>query len=591
MHAQLDVAVLNARPNPASGLIAVAGQLARPVAPLAPDTPCEHAQETFVADPGLFALPVVDPGGRPIGLLNRFKFLESLSGRSSREVTFSKPVSHLMEPAPLVLDVGTDIDELGSRLLSQPHQYVFDGFVVTAHGLYAGVGTGLDLIRALTERRHAELERMAHHDMLTGLPNRHLFEQRLDQALANSSGRDKVAVLYIDLDRFKEINDSYGHRYGDIVLCGVGQRLRASLRRSDIVARLSGDEFAVVLSGLGSAADAEAVARVLVASGASPLVVDDREIIVSCSIGLALCPDDAASREGLMKAADTALYRAKEARNSWQRYAPEMEQWRASMPGISALRQALDTDQLDVHYQPIADLASGRVRGVEALVRWTHPALGTVNAADVIRLAEDSGLIMPLSEFVFRTAMRQMQIWDRETGRTDLTLSVNISAVQVHDPRLLSMIDRLLAETGFNPRRLEIELTEGTAMRASAAAVSTLHALKARGFALTIDDFGTGYSALSRLERLPIDAMKIDKSFLEGIGPGGRGGVIARAIIAMGRSLGLRLVGEGVETRQQLSFLESEGCDCVQGFFVARPLPAEDVTPFLAASARPPAGA
>lgn len=564
--------------------ITEAGQLARYVRPLAPETVCGRAQEIFANDTGLFALPVVDASGSPVGLLNRFTFLERLSARFGRELTVSKPVSHFMHTTPLVLDVATNIDELGSRLLAEEHQYVFDGFIVTTQGAYAGVGTGLDLVRALTERRHAELERMARHDMLTGLPNRQLFDERLEHALAarsTATTREKVAVFFVDLDRFKEINDSYGHRFGDIVLCGVGQRLRASVRRSDVVARLSGDEFAIVLSGVGAAADAEAVARVLVASTAAPLVIDDHEIIVSCSIGVAVYPDDALSREALVKAADTAQYRAKEVRNSWQRFSPDMEQWRTSMPGIGALRQALDARQLHVHYQPIADLTTGRVRGVEALVRWTHPEIGPVAAADIIRLAEESGLIVPLSEFVIRTAMQQMRPWDQETGRTDLTLAVNISAVQIHEGRLLAMLDRLVEECGFVPERLEIELTESTAMRASASAVSTLHALKARGFALTIDDFGTGYSALSRLERLPIDAMKIDKSFLEGIGSEARGGVIARAIIAMGRSLGLRLVGEGVETERQRSFLETEGCDCAQGFLVGRPLPASELTPVL----------
>lgn len=572
----------------APSAITAAGQLARAVPPLAPDDMCEAAQQVFARDPGVFALPVVGADGRPVGLVNRFKFLERLSGRFGRELTVTRPVSQLMDRSPLVLDAATNIDELGTRLLAQQHQYVFDGFIVTAQGRYAGVGTGLDLVRALTERRHAELERMAHHDLLTGLPNRHLFDERLNRALAGAGAAgSRVAVLFVDLDRFKEINDTYGHRFGDVVLCAVGQRLRGSVRRSDVVARLSGDEFAMVLAGVGSVADAEAVARVLVATIAAPLAIDDREIIVSCSIGVAVYPDDAPAADALVRAADIAQYRAKEVRNSWQRFAPEMLQRRASLPTIGALRSALDSGQLEVHYQPIIDVTSGRVRGVEALVRWTHAELGAVPAADIIRLAEDSGLIVPLSEFVIRTAMRQMQAWDLETGRTDLTLAVNISAVQIHEGRLVAMLDRLVRECAFEPARLEIELTEGTAMRASASAVSTLHALKARGFALTIDDFGTGYSALSRLDGLPIDAMKIDKSFLEGIGSEARGGVIARAIIAMGRSLGLRLVGEGVETRQQLSFLETEGCDCVQGFLMARPSPAAELTPLLAGRCRP----
>jgi diguanylate cyclase (GGDEF)-like protein len=565
----------------AARLRAVAGQLARYVPPLTPDTRCDLARETFARDAGLFSLPVVHPSGEPLGLLNRFKFFEQLSTRFGRELAHAKPVSLFMEGSALVLDEGTNIDELGSLLLDRQHQYVFDGFMVTRDGRYVGVGTGLDLIRALTERRHAELQRMALHDMLTGLPNRQLFEERLAGVLAEVRDRERVAVLFVDFDRFKAINDTYGHRFGDLVLCGVSQRLRAALRRSDIVARLSGDEFAIVLPGVTTPGDAEGVARVLVASCSSPLAVDGREVIVSCSIGLALYPDDASGADELLRAADAAQYRAKEVRNTWQRYSAEMEQWRSSLPGLEALRHALDHGELAVHYQPIANLSTGRVTGVEALVRWSHPTLGAVPAIDIVRIAEESGLIVQLSEFVIRTAMRQVLVWDRETGRTDLSLAVNISAVQIHEGGLVTMLDRLVAETGFTPERLELEITETSAMRASSSTLATLHALKARGFTLTIDDFGTAYSALSRLERLPIDGMKIDRSFLQGIGEEARGGVIARAIIAMGHSLGLRLVGEGVETDQQLSFLLGEGCDCMQGFLLARPMPASEVTPIL----------
>lgn len=555
-----------------------AGDLAPHVAPLLADASCERARDAFDTDASLFAVAIVDGDSRPIGLINRFKFLERLASRFGRELVLKKPVSLLMETDPLILDEGTHIDELGNRLLAEQNRYVFDGFIVTRDGIYAGLGTGLDLIRALTERRHTELQQRALHDMLTGLANRALFEQRLAAALETAGGHS-VAVLFIDLDRFKEINDTYGHRFGDLVLCGVSQRMRGAVRRSDLVARLSGDEFAVVIPDITHLDDADAVARVLLGSCGAPLSIDGREVVVSCSIGVAIYPQHGETQEALLRAADTAQYHAKEVRNSWQRYSAEMREWRPATPGLGALRQALESVRLTVHYQPVIDISSERISGVEALVRWTHEGR-EVPAADIVSLAEESGLIVALTEFVLRTALRQMREWDATTGRTDLRLAVNISAMQIAEGGLVAMADRLLAECQFDPRRLDFELTERTAMRSSPSAVSSLEALRSRGITLTLDDFGTGYSALSRLERLPIDAMKIDKSFLEDAGAG-QNGVIARAIIAMGHALGMSVVGEGVETAEQWEFLKREGCDYAQGYLLGRPTSAAALSGML----------
>jgi diguanylate cyclase (GGDEF)-like protein len=540
---------------------------------------CERARDAFDHDAGLFAVAIVDEDGRPIGLINRFKFLERLASRFGRELVLKKCVTSLMEPDPLILDEATHIDELGTRLMSQEHRYVFDGFIVTRGGRYAGLGTGLDLIRALTERRHAELQQMALHDMLTGLPNRALLERRLTEALTTAAPGDHVAVLFLDLDRFKEINDTYGHRFGDLVLCGISQRLRAAVRKSDMVARLSGDEFAIVLPDIRDDEDAGAIAGVLLSSCGSPLLIDGREVVVSCSIGLAISPQHGTTREALLRSADTAQYHAKESRNSWQVYRPEMQEWRTATPGLSALRQALEQRQLTVHYQPIVALATDRVYAVEALIRWRHPS-GDVPAADIVSLAETSGLIVPLTEFVMRAAFSQMHQWDALLGHRHLRLAINISAVHVSGGGLLPMVDRLLTESRFDPRRLDLELTERAAMRASPAAVAALEALRARFITLTLDDFGTGYSALSRLERLPMDAVKIDKSFLEQVEVEGNG-VIARAIIAMGHALGMTIVGEGVETAGQLEFLRRAGCEYAQGFLLGRPAAAGNITESL----------
>jgi diguanylate cyclase (GGDEF)-like protein len=546
-----------------------AGELAAPVPPLPAAASAAQARDAFATNPSLFAVAIVDDGGRPIGLVNRFKFLEQLARPFGHELMLNRPVAVLIEDDPLVLDENTHIDEVGSRLLSEQTRYVFDGFIVTRDGRYAGIGTGLDLIRALTERRHAELRQMAFYDILTGLANRALFEERLSAALATTRPGQMTAVLFVDLDRFKEVNDSYGHRVGDLVLCSIGQRLRATVRRTDLVARLSGDEFAIIMPGLQQPEDADAVARVLLSSCAASLAVDNREIVVSCSIGVALYPQHGTTKESLLRAADTAQYHAKEVRNSWQRFTSEMTEWRPTTPGLGALRHAIEARQLDVHYQPVVELSSGRIVSVEALVRWTHEGR-VIPPGDIVGLAEESGLIVLLAEYVMRTALADLTRLDTEVGATALRLSVNISAVQISEGSLVAATDRLLAESGFDPRRLDFELTERAAMRGSAADRSTLEALRERGITLTIDDFGTGYSALSRLEGLPIQSLKIDKSFLDRVGTGGST-VVARAIIAMGHALALRVVAEGIETPEQLAFAQREGCHYAQGYLLGRP--------------------
>jgi diguanylate cyclase (GGDEF)-like protein len=544
------------------------GELAAPVHPLPFGASCAQARATFHANQNLSAVAVIDEGGHPVGLINRFKFLERLASPFGRDVLLNRAVGTIADANVLVVDESTHIDELGPLLLSQPSRDVLDGFIVTSVGRYVGIGTGLDVIRALTERRHAELRQMAFHDMQTGLANRALFEERLTQALAVAPG-SSMAVLFVDLDRFKEINDSYGHRIGDHVISAIAERLRSSVRRGSVVARLSGDEFAILVPDARGAEDADAMARLLLSTCSAPVVVDGRDIVVSCSIGVALYPEHGTTRDALLRAADTAQYHAKEVRNSWQRYTTEMTEWRPATPGLSALRHAMDSRQLVVHYQPVVELESGRIVSIEALVRWTHDGVA-IPPGSIVNLAEQSGLIVPLADYVMRTAVADLTRLDAEVGGTGLRLSVNISPVQIGEGSLVTATDRVLSESGFDATRLDFELTERAAMRGSAADRSTLAALRERGITLTIDDFGTGYSALSRLEGLPIHGLKIDKSFLERI-HSGRSNVVARAIIAMGRALGLRVIAEGVETAEQLAFVRREGCDCAQGYLLGRP--------------------
>jgi EAL domain-containing protein (putative c-di-GMP-specific phosphodiesterase class I) len=341
-----------------------------------------------------------------------------------------------------------------------------------------------------------------------------------------------------------------------------------------------------VLENLSNPEEAYRVAQVLVASCAAPMTIDRIDVVVSCSVGVALHPHHAVTPERLARAADAALYRAKDVRNRWQAFAEEMDEHRPPALTVNALRQAIETRALEVYYQPVVDLQTRRMSGVEALVRWTHPQAGSVPASQIVALAEESGLIVGLGRLVLETAVAQVLAWDRLTGRTDLTVAINVSAVQVHEGSLLAVLDRVVSETGFDPRRIELEFTETGALRGSAAIDRVFRALKARGFVLTIDDFGTGYSALSRLERLPIDTIKIDRSFVQAIGTERRGGTIARAVVAIGHSLGLQVIGEGVETEQQRDFLAAAGCHRAQGYLLGHPMPAAALTAQLFADGR-----
>jgi len=559
--------------------VALARDLAQRIPPVRPSTRCEILSDRFASDSRLYAIPVVDGDDRPVGLVNRFRFLERAAGRYGRALTDRRPVATVMDRSPLILDEDTPLDDVGDLFVVGDNPFVLDGFIVTSQGRYSAVATGFDVMRALTERRHAELSRLAEHDILTGLPNRDKFERRLAEVVSEDDlAGPCVGLLFVDLDRFKHVNDTFGHRVGDLLLCAIAQRLRACARPHDMVARLSGDEFAIILQDLTDPGVAEAVAASIIEHCQDPMDLDGHEIVVSCSVGAALYPEDATSADGLGRAADAALYHAKQMRNLHQRFRRDMSRTASGPPlSFSALRRALDREELRVSYQPLVDLRTMAVTGVEALVRWRHPSGDMVPAEDLIRLAEDSGLIIQVSEYVLRMAMRDLLAWGAETGRDELYMAVNISSVQLREEGLAPMIDRLAATVGFDPRRLTLEVTESAAMRVGTAAYSTLRALKARGCSVAIDDFGTGYSSLGQLERLPVDILKIDQTFVAGIGHSGGNGAIARAIIALSHSLGLRTVAEGVETEAQLAFLRDQRCDAAQGYLLGSPMSYTDI--------------
>ncbi len=431
----------------------------------------------------------------------------------------------------------------------------------------------------VTHRKLAEaqLEHRAFYDALTNLPNRALFLDRLRHALRRAARRRDYlfAVLFLDVDRFKVVNDSLGHGSGDRLLVTIARRLELALRPGDSVARLGGDEFAVLLDGIRGAADAQRVAERIQRELVAPFHIGGQELYASCSIGIALSSTGYERPEEVLRDADTAMYRAKAAgRARHAMFDTAMHQRAVLLLQTEAdLRRALDRNELCVHYQPIVSLASGRISGVEALVRWQHPERGMVAPAQFVPVAEESGLIVGLDRWVLREACRSVASWSAGVAQAqDLRLSVNLSPRQLGLPDLRAHVAAVLAETGLAPERLRLEITETAMMEQHEAARGALGELKALGVEIAVDDFGTGHSSLARLHDFPIDALKVDRSFVEVLGVPGGTARIARTIVLIGRTLGLSVIAEGVESERQLALLRELECDAAQGYYFSRPL-------------------
>jgi diguanylate cyclase (GGDEF)-like protein/PAS domain S-box-containing protein len=429
-----------------------------------------------------------------------------------------------------------------------------------------------------------EITYSAQHDFLTELPNRILLNDRVTQAIVLASRRSKrVAVLFLDVDGFKHINDSLGHSIGDKLLQSISRRLVECARGSDTVSRQGGDEFVVLLSEVEHAEDAALAARRMLAAVAEPHTIDEHELHVSASIGVSVYPDDGLNVETLIKNADTAMYQAKEnGHQSYKFFKPAMNVRAVERQSIEeSLRKALERNEFEVHYQPKVRLRTGEITGAEALIRWAHPTRGLVPPAKFIPVAEDCGLIVPIGNWVLYEACRQARIW-RAAGLPPVTMAVNVSAIEFRNDGFLEGVFAALHDTGLDPSMLEIEVTESALMNRVESTESILKALRASGVQVAIDDFGTGYSSLSYLRKFPIDALKIDQSFVRQIAVGPDDTKIVTAVIRMGQSLGLRIIAEGVETEQELSFLRDHKCDEAQGYYFSRAVVAPEFAKLLA---------
>ena len=449
-----------------------------------------------------------------------------------------------------------------------------------------------NILATAMDRRATELRLtyMAQFDALTGLPNRSLFLDRFAQTLAQAQRNGwLIGAVFVDLDRFKLINDTLGHSCGDQLLVQVAQRLTQCVRSGDTVGRLSGDEFALVLSSLARADDAALVAQKVVSSLAQAFVLDGQDVFVTASLGIAVYPADGAEPDTLLKNADTAMYRAKErGRNGYQFYLPQMNERAVErMRMETELRGALDRAEFVLHYQPKANIASGEITGFEALLRWQHPQSGLVLPMEFIPVLEDTGLIVAVGEWVLRTVCAQIACW-RDAGVPLRPVSVNLSPRQFLQKDLDVRTSEILRDSGVEPGLLELELTESMLMADPAEAALTLARMKATGVRLALDDFGTGYSSLAHLKRFPLDTLKIDRTFVRDVTTDPDDAAIALAIITLAHSMQLNVVAEGVETAGQLGFLAAHACNELQGFYFARPMPADDCTRALIEKRRIP---
>jgi diguanylate cyclase (GGDEF)-like protein/PAS domain S-box-containing protein len=525
-----------------------------------------------------------------IGILNeRLEFtyvndaLARLYGYPKPQTLIGKSISELYDE--------TDVDRFNNVIVPAVRQRGRwrgeasgrrrDGFTFPQEiSLTATDGGMVCIVRDITERTYAEeqIKHLAYHDALTGLPNRLLFKDRLTVALSHAQrDHSRLAVVFLDLDRFKVINDSLGHNIGDQLLQAVAARVQSCVRDSDTVARLGGDEFTLLLPSLGRSEDAALVAQKIIEAVRYPFHIEGREFFITTSSGISLYPEDGADAATLIKNADTAMYQAKESgRDNYQLFNAFVNAKALQRIALEhGLRRALVNQELMLYYQPIFDLRSGRITGMEALLRWTHPDMGSVPPAVFIPIAEATGVMVPIGGWALRTACRQAKSW-HDAGFRHLTLAVNLSMTQLQQIDLVDRIKEVLDETGLKPELLELEITESSAMQSPETSVRTLVELKKLGIRVSLDDFGTGHSSLSYLKRFPIDTLKIDQSFVRDINADADTAAIVTAIIAMAHSLRMKVIAEGVEQTEQAAFLKRHQCDQMQGYLVKPPVPASE---------------
>ena len=564
-------------------------QLHHSLLPVSDTAFCSDVLNLFLQEAALYAIPVINSAGVPYALIERHAYIEYFSRTYSIELFGRKPLSQLNEStrainkSPIIVDAATTVDDVAAIIIDAGMQHMVSGFIVTECEKYLGIANGHDLLNHITQRKQAELYYLAHYDQLTRVPNRMLMNDRLHMACREADrNRTLVGLMFIDLDRFKQINDTMGHSFGDLLLQAVAERLEYCVRGNDTVARLGGDEFAVLLQNLSDSNDAEVTAQRIDDFFRLPFRILEREIFITASIGIAIYPRDEQDSVNLLAKADAAMYEAKQSgRNAFREYAPGLSLHSMDHLSLEAdLRQAIAKKELVLYYQPQVSVATGMIIGVEALIRWQHPVRGLLSPSVFIGIAEDSGLIIDIGTWVLHEACRQQRIWSL-CHVPPLRMAINISAVQFRRTNFTDVVREIVRETGIDPSFIELELTENIAMHHADDVLNTLRELKQIGVKLAIDDFGTGFSNLSYLQRFPIDRLKIDQSFVRGIENMPANKSIVQAIVSLARSLSLEVVAEGVETEAEFAQTSACACDEIQGYFHARPMPANDLLDWL----------
>ena len=564
-------------------------QLQQSLTPVTGATLCADVLNLFLQNANLYAVPVIDLARVPRALIERHAYIEYFSRPYSIELFGKKPIALIGETVaiinkkPIVVDAATSIDDVAAIILDAGMQHMVSGFIVTENQEYLGIANGHALLNHITQRKQVELHYLAHYDQLTQIPNRMLMNDRLLMAcLEANRNKSLVGLLFIDLDRFTQINDTMGHCFGDFLLQAVAVRLESCLRSNDTVARLGGDEFAVLLQNLADASDVEIMAQRIVDSFRLPFTILDHEIFITASLGTAVYPLDEPDSNNLLTKADTAMYEAKKSgRNTFRQYTSGLSMHSMEQLSLEAdLRQAIANHELVLHYQPQINASTGFVVGVEALIRWQHPIHGLLSPAAFMQIAEDSGLIIDIGNWVLREACHQQQAWSMYCI-PPLRMAINISAVQFRRCNFTEVVRGIIEETGIDPGFIEFELTEHMAMHHADDVLNTLRELKRIGVKLAIDDFGTGFSNLSYLQRFPIDRLKVDQSFVRGIEKLPANKSIVQAIVSLAKSLSLEVIAEGVETTTEYAEIRACGCDEIQGYFCARPMQAKGLLIWL----------
>lgn len=549
-------------------------------------TPVIEVLDQFVNNDQLQIMPIIDHSDKPVGMVSRINLMETFNKPYTRELYSRRSVSDFMDTNPVIVERSTTIDDLARIVVYAGDQKLPDGFIVTHNNRYIGIGNFHNLLSEIIERKQAHLYRLAHYDALTGLPNRNLFLDRLQSAILDlnrpRSEQRKLAVLFIDLDRFKQVNDTLGHSGGDELLREVAERLTLSLRASDTVARLGGDEFIIMLTNIFQLQQVEHVIAKLFKKLREPFVIKGNSLEVTASIGAAMTDSHEETASELIHKADLTMYSAKAAgKNTQAFYQDNLTQAARERIQLEAsLKSAIRSQRFDIHYQPIVHGQTQQLVSLEALLRWNDPELGAVSPSVFIPLAEEIGLIEDIGDWVIHQVCQQIITW-QQAGLPEMVISINLSAREICNQKFAPRVRKLLEDTGVNPKALKMEVTESHILESPEVAIEVLSYIRDMGIQVSLDDFGTGYSSLSYIKRLPIDELKIDRSFVKDMVDDQQDQAIVEAAITLARRLGITTVAEGVETSEQVAVLTAQGCDALQGYFFSRPVPADAVPELL----------